>query len=335
MEKIEDKNFYTKKQLINNLDKILSQITFFLRNCESCNLEEKELNNLIYNHSIYKNRNGINTFAEKINNSGEIIINKIIELQEESEMRKKRKSEIQELKNIFNPNIQNLPQEENKNKLLPQTEEENLNEKNEDEILIEDTKDVEKRNLLKKKRKKEKEKEKEEDNKEKFMYKSCYICKQKLGLDNIHQFYGTLCKKCGDYNYSFRTMELDFKERIAIVTGARVKIGYYIVKKLLSYGCKVITTSRFPNDALARFKEDPDYDLFKNNLIIYPIDFRIFQSTVKFVNYIKDNCSHIDFLINNAAQTVRRNTEYYEYLLPTELKKLDKEDDDKVIKNDF
>ena len=337
MEKIEDKNFYTKKQLINNLDKILSQITFFLRNCESCNLEEKELNNLIYNHSIYKNRNGINTFAEKINNSGEIIINKIIELQEESEIRKKRKSEIQELKNIFNPNIQNLPQEENKNKLLPQTEEENLNEKNEDEILIEDTKDVEKRNLLQKKRKKEKEKEKEkeEDNKEKFMYKSCYICKQKLGLDNIHQFYGTLCKKCGDYNYSFRTMELDFKERIAIVTGGRVKIGYYIVKKLLSYGCKVITTSRFPNDALARFKEEPDYDIFKNNLIIYPIDFRIFQSTVKFVNYIKDNCSHIDFLINNAAQTVRRNTEYYEYLLPTELKKLDKEDDDKVIKNDF
>ena len=78
MEKIEDKNFYTKKQLINNLDKILSQITFFLRNCESCNLEEKELNNLIYNHSIYKNRNRINTFAEKINNSGEIIINRII-----------------------------------------------------------------------------------------------------------------------------------------------------------------------------------------------------------------------------------------------------------------
>ena len=138
-------------------------------------------------------------------------------------MRKKRKSEIQELKNIFNPNIQNLPQEENKNKLLPQTEDENLNEKNEDEILIEDTKDVEKRNLLQKKRKKEKEKEKEEDNKEKFMFKSCYICKQKLGLDNIHQFYGTLCKKCGDYNYSFRTMELDFKERIAIVTGGRVK----------------------------------------------------------------------------------------------------------------
>jgi len=160
MEKNEDKDFYTKKQLINNLDKILSQITFFLRNCELCNLEEKELNNLIYNHSIYKNRNRVNTFTEKVNNSGKIIINKIIELQEESEMRKKRKNEIQDLKNILNTNIKKLPQEEIKNKLLPPQEEENLNEKNEDDILIEDTKDVEKRKLLQKKKKKRKGKRK-------------------------------------------------------------------------------------------------------------------------------------------------------------------------------
>ena len=56
---------------------------------------------------------------------------------------------------------------------------------------------------------------------------------------------------------------------------------------------------------------------------------------MKFVNYLKDNFTHIDFLINNAAQTVRRNTEYYEYLLPIELKKLKKEDDKKIIKNDY
>jgi NAD(P)-dependent dehydrogenase (short-subunit alcohol dehydrogenase family) len=130
-------------------------------------------------------------------------------------------------------------------------------------------------------------------------------------------------------------MQLDFKGRIAVVTGGRIKIGFYIVKKLLSYGCQVITTSRFPNDTLNKYKEDPDYDLWKNNLIIYPIDFRLFQSTVKFVNYIKDNFSHIDFLINNAAQTVRRNTEYYEYLLPIEIKKLPKEDDNKIIKNEY
>ena len=335
MAKNEDKNDHVKKQLTNGLDKILSHIIFFLRKCKSSNLSEEELSDLIYNHSIYKNRDKINSFSEKINNSGEFIVNKMIELQEESVMRKKKRSEINNLKNILNTTIKNLPQEEQRRLLLKSEEKEDINEKNEDEILIEDTKDVEKRNLLQKKRKKEKGKQKEEEQKEKNIYRTCYICKQKLGIDNINKFYGNLCKKCGDYNYSFRTMELDFKSRIAVVTGGRVKIGYYIVTKLLSYGCKVITTSRFPNDALIKFKEDPDYDIWKNNLIIYPIDFRIFQSTVKFVNYLKDNFTHIDFLINNAAQTVRRNTEYYEYLLPIELKKLKKEDDKKIIKNDY
>ena len=335
MAKNEDKNDSVKKQLTNGLDRILSHIVFFLRKCKSSNLTEEELSDLIYNHSIYKNRDKINSFSEKINNSGEFIENKIIELQEESVMRKKKRSEIDNLKNILNTTIKNLPQEEQRRLLLKSEEKEDINEKNEDEILIEDTKDVEKRNLLQKKRKKEKGKQKEEKQKEKYIFRTCYICKQKLGIDNINKFYGNLCKKCGDYNYSFRTMELDFKSRIAVVTGGRVKIGYYIVTKLLSYGCKVITTSRFPNDALIKFKEDPDYDIWKNNLIIYPIDFRIFQSTVKFVNYLKDNFTHIDFLINNAAQTVRRNTEYYEYLLPIELKKLKKEDDKKIIKNDY
>ena len=334
MAKNEDKNDPVKKQLTNGLDRILSHIAFFLRKCKSSNLTEEELSDLIYNHSIYKNRDKINSFSEKINNC-EFIENKIIELQEESVMRKKKRSEIDNLKNILNTTIKNLPQEEQRRLLLKSEEKEDISEKNEDEILIEDTKDVEKRNLLQKKRKKEKGKQKEEEQKEKYICKTCYICKQKLGIDNINKFYGNLCKKCGDYNYSFRTMELDFKSRIAVVTGGRVKIGYYIVTKLLSYGCKVITTSRFPNDALIKFKEDPDYDIWKNNLIIYPIDFRIFQSTVKFVNYLKDNFTHIDFLINNAAQTVRRNTEYYEYLLPIELKKLKKEDDKKIIKNDY
>ena len=335
MAKNEDKNDPVKKQLTNGLDRILSHIVFFLRKCKSSNLTEEELSDLIYNHSIYKNRDKINSFSEKINNSGEFIENKIIELQEESVMRKKKRSEIDNLKNILNTTIKNLPQEEQRRLLLKSEEKEDISEKNEDEILIEDTKDVEKRNLLQKKRKKEKGKQKEEKQKEKYIFRTCYICKQKLGIDNINKFYGALCKKCGDYNYSFRTMELDFKSRIAVVTGGRVKIGYYIVTKLLSYGCKVITTTRFPNDALIKFKEDPDYDIWKNNLIIYPIDFRIFQSTVKFVNYLKDNFTHIDFLINNAAQTVRRNTEYYEYLLPIELKKLKKEDDKKIIKNDY
>ena len=336
MAKKETKNIYLEKQLIDNLNKVITHVSHFMKKIESSGIEEEELSNIIYTNISSKSRKMLTTFSEKINKS-EGILNKVMELQEESEMMQKKKKEIQELKNILNTNYQNLLKEENK-LLLPSQEK--IEEKDEDDILVEDTKDVENKNLLQKKRKNEKEKkedkeEKEEDKKEKFMFKTCYICKKKLGTNNISKFYGSMCQKCGDYNYSFRTMQLDFKGRIAVVTGGRIKIGFYIVKKLLSYGCQVITTSRFPNDTLNKYKEDPDYDLWKNNLIIYPIDFRLFQSTVKFVNYIKDNFSHIDFLINNAAQTVRRNTEYYEYLLPIEIKKLPKEDDNKIIKNEY
>ena len=287
MSKKEAKNIYLEKQLIDNLNKVITHVSHFMKKIETSGIEEEELSNIIYTNISSKSRKMIISFSEKINKS-ESILNKVMELQEESEMMQKKKKEIQELKNILNTNYQNLLKEE-----------------------------------------------KEEDKKEKYMFKTCYICKKKLGTNNISKFYGSMCQKCGDYNYSFRTMQLDFKGRIAVVTGGRIKIGFYIVKKLLSYGCQVITTSRFPNDTLNKYKEDPDYDLWKNNLIIYPIDFRLFQSTVKFVNYIKDNFSHIDFLINNAAQTVRRNTEYYEYLLPIEIKKLPKEDDNKIIKNEY
>ena len=339
MEEAKDENIYKKKQLKNNLDKILSQITFFLRNCERFNLNENDLNNLIYTHSIYKNRNRISEFLEKINNSEGKILNKVIELQEESEMRQKRKNEIEDLKNILNVNTNNLlPQENPENNKLLITEGDNTithNDKTEDDIIVEDTKEYEQKNLLQKKRKNDNKEDNNNKDKSKYIYKSCYICKQKLGLDNINNFYGSLCKKCGDYNYSFREMKLDFTGRIAIVTGGRIKIGYFIVKKLLSYGCKVITTSRFPKDTLFKYKADPEYDLWKDNLIIYPIDFRIIQSTMKFVEYIKKNFAHVDFLINNAAQTVRRTTEYYEYLMPVEVKKLPKEDNKKIINNDY
>ena len=73
-------------------------------------------------------------------------------------------------------------------------------------------------------------------------------------------------------------MKIDLTGRIAVVTRGRVKIGYWIVIKLFRYGCKVISTRRFPKDALIKYKQEPDYERFKDNLIIYPIHFRLFES---------------------------------------------------------
>ena len=164
-------------------------------------------------------------------------------------------------------------------------------------------------------------------------FRECYCCKINIVESSKHFFYSNLCQKCGDLNYSYRTMKLDLSGRIAIVTGGRIKIGFYIAKKLLSFGCKVIVTTRFPKDALLKFKEDEEYNLWKNNLIIYPIDFRLFQSTIKFVDYVTNNFPHLDKLINNAAQTIRRPTSYYKYLLPIEKQEFSKEDENKIINN--
>jgi NAD(P)-dependent dehydrogenase (short-subunit alcohol dehydrogenase family) len=290
---------------------------------------------------------------------------KIIDNQEKSDMRQKRKEELDQINNFLSTGYKKMltdGSDQNKIKrLLPAPKKEDLTkkekkedkdnnksgnilfdftkkdepkkeEKEEDDILVEDTKDAEMKKFLLKKRKKLNDKNNEKQN---VVFRNCYICKEKLGLENIHAFYGNLCKKCGEYNYSFRTMKLDFSGRIAIVTGGRVKIGYYIATKLLSYGAKVLITSRFPKDTLFKYQQDPEYEKWKNNLIIYPIDFRIFESTIKFVKFINKNFPHVDILVNNAAQTIRRTASYYKYLLPTETKELNPDDEKKVIKNDY
>ena len=357
-----------KKYLTNTLNTIQSLSIKFMKKCDEFPKLKEEINNLICSHPIYKNRQKIHQFSLMIMNSEKVLKDKIEVIQKQSDMRQKRKDELDQINNFLTTGYKKMlsdgsdqikikqllpaPKKEEKEKKEENNKNDNTNnnsenilfdftnketekeEGREDDILVEDTKDYEMKKFLQKKRKKLKDKN-QNNEKQKVIFKNCYICKEKFGLDNIHSFYGNLCKKCGDYNYSFRTMKLDFTGRIAIVTGGRVKIGYYIATKLLSYGAKVLITSRFPKDALFKFQKDPDYEKWKNNLVVYPIDFRIFESTIKFVQFINDNFPHVDILINNAAQTIRRTASYYKYLLPIETKDLNKEDDKKIIKNDF
>ena len=326
------------------LDRILKHICKFLRYYkEKPNLMENILNAL-YLHPISKNTKKIQKFLSLIDKAKLNYKEKIIEIKETSEMKKKRNDELGQINCFIDFNYEKLLKEINKsegNALLPSQIE--INEIDE----IKDNDIEKKRSLLKKLRKakkflkkkrkleaKTKKKEKEEDKKYIKSFR-CYICKEKFTPDNIHKFYGNLCTKCGDHNYSYRTIKLDLSGRIAIVTGGRVKIGYYISTKLLSYGCKVIITTRFPKDSLLKYQQDPDYEKWKDNLIIYPIDFRIFESTIKFINYIKENFTHIDILINNAAQTLRRTSSYYNYLLPIETTEVNKENDKKIVKEDY
>ena len=247
------------------------------------------------------------------------------------------KSFISEPIPVVNKNILRVPKREEESEKINSnffSQYKNKNESQENDVTA-DNDDIKIEFIGKKQQREKKEKVDPTVVRSQVIFHSCYTCKKKFNNTNIHFFYTNLCTTCGDYNYSFREMHVDLTGRIAVVTGGRVKIGYYIVLKLLNYGCKVISTTRFPKDALSRFKKEKNYDDFKNNLIIYPIDFRIFESTEKFIKYLNETLPHLDILINNAAQTVRRTTSYYKYLLQIEGAPLEKEEENKIIQNDF
>ena len=326
-----DVDMNIKLHLKSLLNKVEKSIFGILKKYDTHPDIKDKLDRIVFEHSIYRNRRKIERFNSILKNSDDSIKQKILDIKEESDMRKKRKEELVIINDFIKTNIKDLlsdnSNKENK-KLLPLGEsEEKIEKKESDDILLQDTEKI-KNEFISKKRK-------SQSRLKKKYHFYCYTCKHRLIPENIHEFYGNLCKKCGNYNYSFRTLKLDLSGRIAIVTGGRIKIGFYIASKLLSYGCKVIVTSRFPKDALFKFKEHEDYETWKKNLIIYPIDFRFFESTIKFINYINDNFPYLDILINNAAQTLRRTTSYYKYLLPIETKELNEEEELKIVKNDY
>lgn len=58
----------------------------------------------------------------------------------------------------------------------------------------------------------------------------CYICKKPYV--DLHFFYDQLCPGCAELNYRKRNETVDMLDKVAIVTGARVKIGYRCALKL-------------------------------------------------------------------------------------------------------
>ncbi|CAF3998323.1 unnamed protein product [Rotaria sp. Silwood2] len=140
----------------------------------------------------------------------------------------------------------------------------------------------------------------------------CYICK--LKYDRLHFFYNQLCPSCAKFNYEKRIQTTNLTNCIALVTGGRIKIGYRIVLKLLRANCFVITTSRFPMDFLNRLNKEQDFEQWKDRINIYGIDFRYSQLVELFTEMLIEKYDRLDFLINNASQTIRQSKESYQHL---------------------
>ena len=150
---------------------------------------------------------------------------------------------------------------------------------------------------------------------------NCYICKRNYSA--IHHFYDQLCPSCAELNFRKRTETADLRGRVALLTGGRVKIGYQAGIKLLRAGAEVIVSTRFPRDSAARFAREPDFDQWGHRLEIFGLDLRHTPSVEAFCRHLLTTRTRLDFIINNACQTVRRPPDFYEHMMQGEAASLD------------
>ncbi|MEU1132276.1 SDR family NAD(P)-dependent oxidoreductase [Streptomyces sp. NPDC005900] len=145
--------------------------------------------------------------------------------------------------------------------------------------------------------------------------RSCYTCKTRYV--EVDAFYHQLCQACAAENRARRDARTDLSGKRALLTGGRAKIGMYIALRLLRDGAHTTITTRFPSDAIRRFKAMPDSDEWIHRLKIVGIDLRDPAQVVALAESVAAE-GPLDVLINNAAQTVRRSPQAYSELVAAE-----------------
>lgn len=149
----------------------------------------------------------------------------------------------------------------------------------------------------------------------------CYVCKNHF--TQVHQFYDQLCPMCAELNFWKRTELADLTGRVALLTGGRVKIGYQAGLKLLRCGAHLIVTTRFSRDCAMRYAAEPDFEQWGHRLEVFGLDLRHTPSVEAFCRQMLDTRRRLDFIINNACQTVRRPPEFYAHMMARETAVID------------
>ena len=142
-----------------------------------------------------------------------------------------------------------------------------------------------------------------------------YICR--LVVMNPYPSHPSMCKPCGAFNHSSSLISTPPKLALpqtftALVTGARVNLGYHTALRLLRCGARVIATTRYPQDAIARYVEEADSFRWEDGLKVVGADFRCAKDAHDLVHETKQclqkwmngGKAKLTALINNAAQTL-------------------------------
>ncbi len=120
-------------------------------------------------------------------------------------------------------------------------------------------------------------------------------------------------------NWRKRTELAGLRGRVALLTGGRVKIGYQAGIKLLRCGAQLIVTTRFPRDSAMRYAAEPDFKDWGHRLEIFGLDLRHTPSVEAFCKHLlATTYARLDFIINNACQTVRRPPDFYAHMMERE-----------------
>ncbi|WP_329285529.1 SDR family NAD(P)-dependent oxidoreductase [Streptomyces sp. NBC_00691] len=145
--------------------------------------------------------------------------------------------------------------------------------------------------------------------------RSCYVCKSRFV--EVDYFYHQLCQNCAAENRAKREARADLTGKRALLTGGRAKIGMYIALRLLRDGAHTTITTRFPKDAIRRFKAMEDSADWMHRLEVVGIDLRDPAQAVALADQMTE-AGPLDILINNATQTVRRLPSAYAALVEGE-----------------
>ncbi|MET8328857.1 SDR family oxidoreductase [Streptomyces sp. NPDC005181] len=144
----------------------------------------------------------------------------------------------------------------------------------------------------------------------------CYICKTRYR--QVDAFYHLLCPDCATENRSRRALSTDLAGRRALLTGGRVKIGFQLALMMLRDGAELVVTTRFPHDALRRFRAFEDSPKWLGRLTVAAVDLRDPRQVLGLCEQLRETGEPLDILINNAAQTVRRPPGSYALLVAGE-----------------
>jgi NAD(P)-dependent dehydrogenase (short-subunit alcohol dehydrogenase family) len=139
--------------------------------------------------------------------------------------------------------------------------------------------------------------------------RACYVCK--APYRDVHPDYHLMCPECAAENLARRHARCDLRGRRALVTGGRIKIGFQVALKMLRDGAEVLVTTRFPRDAARRFAAVPDSADWLPRLHVHGVDLLDLPGVAGLLDAVHARFDHLDVLVNNAAQTVRRPPAYH------------------------